>query len=73
MGVGVRIARAARAVHTYGGAVVQRKREAGERARSARVHEWNMAAQPPRACSANIVERGAKEGKQLRNLREYMN
>jgi hypothetical protein len=35
----------------YGGAFVPRNREAGERARSARVHEWNLAAQPPRARS----------------------
>jgi hypothetical protein len=75
MGVGVCIARTS---HNYGGAAVPRMRKAGERAWSARVHEWNMAAQPPRArCAsvrcAHIVERGAKEGTKLWNLREYMN
>jgi hypothetical protein len=65
MGVGVRIARRAGAANNYG--------EVGERAQCARVHEWYMAAQPPRARCAHIVERGAKKGKQLRNLREYMN
>jgi hypothetical protein len=60
MGVGVCIAGAARATRNYGGAVVPHKREVGERARSARVHEWNMAVQPPRARSAHIVECGAK-------------
>jgi hypothetical protein len=67
MGVGVRIARAARVVRNYGGAVVPRKREAGEQARSAGVHEWNMAAQPPRARSAHSVEQNKNK---LRNLRQ---
>jgi hypothetical protein len=64
------IARAARDAHNYGGAVVPRKREVGERARSSRVHEWNMAVQPPRArCAsvrhAHILERGANKLKQV--------
>jgi hypothetical protein len=54
MGVGVCIARDARAAHNYGGAVVPRKREVGELARSARVHEWNMGAQPPRTRCASV-------------------
>jgi hypothetical protein len=42
----------------------QRNRPAqvGERALSARVNEWNMAVQPPRA---HIVERGAKKMKKV--------
>jgi predicted amidohydrolase YtcJ len=39
-----RSARPVRAARNRGGAAVPRKREAGEQARSARVHEWNMAA-----------------------------
>jgi hypothetical protein len=45
MGVGVCIAGAARAARNYGSSIVPRKREVGERARSARLHEWNMAVQ----------------------------
>jgi hypothetical protein len=44
----------ARAARNRGAAAVPRKREAGERARSARVHGWNMAAHPPRARSASV-------------------
>jgi hypothetical protein len=51
MGVGVCIARAARAARNYGSAVVP---VVGEQARSARVHEWNMAVQPPRARCASV-------------------
>jgi hypothetical protein len=46
--------RAIMAARNYGGAVVPRKREVGARARSARVHEWNMAVQPPRARCASV-------------------
>jgi hypothetical protein len=45
LGVGVRAAR------NLGGTSVPHKREEGERALSARVHGWNMAAQPPRAAN----------------------
>jgi hypothetical protein len=60
MVVGVCIAHASRAARNYGGAVVPRKRKVGERARSARVHEWNMAVQPPRArCASTRREQRA--------------
>jgi hypothetical protein len=57
-----------RRAHNYGVAAIPRKREAGEPARSAIVHEWNMAAQPPLARvarSAHIVERASKKGKKV--------
>jgi hypothetical protein len=65
MGVGVRIARAARAVRNYGGAVVPRKREAGDRAPSVEYINgtWRRSRRERDArveCSAHIVECGAK-------------
>jgi hypothetical protein len=56
----------ARHARNYGSAVVPRKRKVGELARSARVHEWNMAVQTPRARGAfNIVERCAQKLKKV--------
>jgi hypothetical protein len=48
MGVGVRVA------CNWGGEAVTRKRESGEHARSASVHERTMAAQPPQARGASV-------------------
>jgi hypothetical protein len=69
----------ARAARNRGGTSVPRKREAGEQARSAGVHKWNMAAQPPQARSASVrrayraglIARSVEQNKyNLRNLRQ---
>jgi hypothetical protein len=42
----------ARGARNYGGAAVPCKREAGERARNARIHEWNISV---RECAARAA------------------